>query len=200
MKFWKPIAILSVVTLSLAFVTSFAGKFLIVDQPKPSDVIVVLAGDLGDIRMNRALQLSKQGYATRLVLDAPDWPIYGHMLSDLAREYIRNMAPDKTTQVRVCSYRDDSTLQELQQVSSCIRAFAPEARSAIIVTSNYHTRRALSTAKRVLPEYQWSAAAASDERFGIAWWKRREWAKTTLSEWQRWCWWTVVGQWSVRSS
>lgn len=169
-----------------------AGRFLILDKPERSDIIVVLAGDFGDTRFLHALELLRSGSSQELILDAPDWIEYGRMDSDLAREYIQSVAPDRAAHLHVCSFVGDSTLLELRGVSKCVHAVAPQAKTALLVTSDFHTRRAFSIAQHALPEYRWSVAAAPDPRFGVDWWKHREWAKTTLLEWQKLCWWKVT--------
>jgi uncharacterized SAM-binding protein YcdF (DUF218 family) len=170
-----------------------AGTFLVLDHPERSDIIVVLSGDIGDTRFLHALKLLRSGYAQELILDAPDWVEYGRTSSDLAREYIQTVAPENAPHLHVCSFKGDSTALELRGVTKCIHTVAPSAKSAIIATSDFHTRRALSIAQHVVPEYRWSVAAAPDERsFGAAWWQNREWAKTTLLEWQKLCWWMIV--------
>ncbi len=62
-----------------------------------------------------------------------------------------------------------------------------------MVTSDYHTRRALSIFRHELPQYQFSVAAAHDpQQFGISWWKHRQWAKLNFDEWIRAVWWYGV--------
>jgi uncharacterized SAM-binding protein YcdF (DUF218 family) len=173
-----------------------AGNWLVLNDPHHADVIVVLAGDLGDIRFQRGLELLREGYAQQLVLDAPTWIAYGRMASDLAREYVKEAAPDQQTQIHVCSFHSDSTLGELREVAPCLQAVAPQATTALLVTSDFHTRRALSIARRALPQYKWSVAATPDRQsFGTSWWRNRDWAKTTLLEWQKLCWWELVERW-----
>jgi uncharacterized SAM-binding protein YcdF (DUF218 family) len=170
-----------------------AGTYLIINNPTRSDIIVVLSGDTGDVRFLHALKLLRSGYAQELILDAPDWVEYGRASSDLAEEYIKTVAPESASHLHVCGFDGDSTVLELREASKCIHAVAPNAKTAILVTSAYHTRRALSVAQRVLPEYRWSVAAAPDVRFfEAAWWQHREWAKTTQDEWQRLFWWMVI--------
>ena len=169
-----------------------AGTFLILDNPTRSDIIVVLSGDTGDARFLHALNLLRSGYSQELILDAPDWVEYGRTSSDLAREYIQTVAPESASHLHVCSFKGDSTLLELREVTNCVHSVAPHAKTAIIVTSAFHTRRALSIAQHVHPEYRWSVAAAPDVRFGAAWWRHREWAKTTMTEWQKLCWWMII--------
>jgi uncharacterized SAM-binding protein YcdF (DUF218 family) len=174
-----------------------AGMFLVLDHPTRSDIIVVLSGDIGDARFIHGLNLLRIGYSQELILDAPDWVEYGRTSSDLAREYIHTVAPENASHLHVCSFNGDSTVLELREVSECVHTVAPGATTAIIVTSDYHTRRALSVAQHVLPEYRWSVAAAPDIRFRIAWWQHREWAKTTLTEWQKLCWWMIIDKYKA---
>lgn len=195
---------LSLLILCILFVTLVglwvhgAGTFLIIDKPERSDIIVVLAGDIDDTRFLHALQLLRSGYAQELTLDAPDSIEYGRSESDLARQYTQTVDPENASRLHVCSFTGDSTLIELRGVSKCVHAVAPNAKKALLVTSQFHTRRALSVAQYALPEYKWSVAAAPDPRFGVDWWKDREWAKTTLTEWQKLCWWMIVERFEKR--
>jgi uncharacterized SAM-binding protein YcdF (DUF218 family) len=64
------------------------------------------------------------------------------------------------------------------------------------VTSEFHTRRALSTFRRELPRRTFSVAATYDSaQFGTHWWTHRQWAKTVVDEWLRLLWWSVVDRW-----
>lgn len=180
---------LVLLVLALVSMAPFAGKWLVVDSPRRSDIIVVLAGDFGDVRSQHGLALLRRGYARHLVLDASDVVFYGRTVADLAQTYVQNTAPDLAALIRVCSFHGNSTLGELHDVAPCIRAVAPQASTAIVVTSDFHTRRAIAIARRTLPQYEWSVAAAPDSfSFGTAWWRKREWAKTTLTEWQKLIW------------
>jgi hypothetical protein len=169
-----------------------AGRFLVLNRPQHADFIVVLAGDRGDNRFQHALQLLREGYAHDLILDAPDWIKYGRSDYDYASEYVQKAAPDQAGHVHVCSFTGDSTQLELTEIASCLRAIDPKAQSAVLVSSNYHTRRALSVAQHVLPQYNWSVGAAPDPDFEIAWWKKREYAKVMITEWQKYIWWTLI--------
>lgn len=175
-----------------------AGRFLVINNPMQSDFIVVLAGDIGDIRAEHGLMLLRKGYASQLVLDAPNWIRYGRNQAEAAADYLQETAPDQIGRVHVCSFSSDSTEQELAEISTCIRGVAPHAHSGLVVTSTYHTRRALEIARRVHPEYSWSAAAASDPDFDVHWWRTRQHAKTLLMEWQKLAWWTIVEQWTAK--
>ena len=54
----------------LVILATKAGDFLIVDAPRRSDAILVLAGETDRVR-RRALELLSQGYGKRVVLDVP---------------------------------------------------------------------------------------------------------------------------------
>jgi uncharacterized SAM-binding protein YcdF (DUF218 family) len=70
------------------------------------------------------------------------------------------------------------------------------AHRILIVTSAYHTRRALAIFRHRLLQYEWSVAAAPDKAaYGTDWLRRRAWAKTSLGEAERFLWWELVDRW-----
>ena len=169
-----------------------AGRMLVVDAPEPADVILVLAGET-DRRPARGLQLLDQGYARSVIIDVPaEAMIYNFSQVELAQKYVQSLP--QAAAVRICPIVGLSTRDEAHDVEKCL----PEVngRRILIVTSDYHTRRALSIFRHEIRGKYFSMAAARDEReFGTAWWKRREWAKTLLAEWQRFLWWSAVDRW-----
>jgi len=188
-------AFLAVLILALAGLACFlplCGRMLVVNQPEKSDAIVVLAGDSNDVRYRRGMQLLRQGYAQNLLLDASeDFTHYGETVAQAAARFVATSAGDMAGRAHVCPVRGDSTVEEARHVGACLEKLSP--RSVLLVTSDYHTRRALGIFRRRLPQYRWSVAAASDPYFfGDRWWKKREWAKTTFTEWQKLIWWRVV--------
>jgi uncharacterized SAM-binding protein YcdF (DUF218 family) len=172
------------------------GGFLVVNNPEKSDVIVVLAGTAGDLRYFHGMELLRAGYAHHLVLDYLSGEMYGRSMPDLAREFVAQTAGPYAAQVSVCPMDGDSTKDEAPQVNGCFQHLNPPPRSAIIVTDDYHTRRALSIFRNRLPQYRWTAGATkNDFLFGEPWWKQREWAKTYLTEWQKLIWWEFFDRW-----
>ncbi len=70
------------------------------------------------------------------------------------------------------------------------------AHKVLLVTTSFHTRRALSIFRKQLPAYEFSIAAVNDPRqFGVNWWSNRQWAKVNLEEWMRMTWWQLVDRW-----
>jgi len=169
-----------------------AGKILVIDDPKPSDVIVVLAGET-DRRPAHALQLLNRGYARRVVIDvSQNARVYDSTIVQLAQEYIRKLP--EAANIEICPIQGLSTRDESHDVAKCL---ARENSSRIlIVTSDFHTRRSLSTFRHELKGKSFSVAATRDEtQFGERWWTHRQWAKTLVDEWFRLLWWNAVERW-----
>ena len=176
----------------LALVVARAGQWLVVDAPRQSDVILVLAGET-DHRAARAVQLLDQGYGQRIVIDVPAAATtftFKHV--DLAEKYVRSLP--EAASISICPIAGLSTRDESHETEKCLDRL--HAGSVLIVTSDFHTRRALSTYQHELPARSFSVAAAHDDtQFGTRWWAHRQWAKTAVDEWLRLFWWTAVDRW-----
>ena len=181
--------VLAVLLLALLAVS---GRFLLVDQPRESDVILVLAGET-DHRPARALELLNQGYAPRLILDVEaQSKIFQWNESDLAQKYAEGLG--RAQSITICRIDGLSTREEAISAARCLRQVG--GKNVLLVTSDYHTRRALSIFKREVPDRNFSVAAAFDAReFGVKWWQHREWAKVNFYEWLRLLWWELVDRW-----
>ena len=192
-KWFRVVAVLlAALTLVCALMfAANAGRLLVVDAPQPSDVILVLAGET-DRRPARALQLLEQGYGRRVVIDVPaggdDLRVYRiaacrEVLCRVCRRLRRSA---------ICPIEGLSTRDETHDVEKCL-AGEPGNR-ILIVTSEFHTRRALSIFRHEVRGKSFSVAAAHDDtQFGTRWWTHRQWAKTCLDEWLRLLWWTRDG-------
>ncbi len=169
-----------------------AGNFLIVDSPQPSDVIVVLAGEM-DHRIARALELLNRGSARRVLIDVPAAAkVYGFTELQLAQNYIDHLP--QAAAIGVCPIDGLSTRDESHDVEKCLSH--EQGSRVLIVTSDYHTRRALSIFRHELPGKIISVAAARDaSQFGSRWWTHRQWSKTCLDEWLRVIWWFTFERW-----
>lgn len=178
----------------LVLFAGYAGRFLVVDQPLRSDAIVVLAGERDD-RYYKGLQMLAAGYGQILFLDArSDVVHFGRTPASLGQEFLRSSAGRMADKVKMCPIVGDSTQEETAHIGDCLRP--TRARRVLLVTSDYHTRRALEIVCKRLPQYQWSVAAAHNGYdFGVNWWQHREWAKTTLLEWTKLVWWEAVDRW-----
>jgi len=172
------------------------GGQLVVNNAEKSDAIVVLAGSAADARYWRGMDLLRTGYGQHLFLDAVAGVSYGHSMIELAQDFVNRTAGANASQVSVCPVEGDSTKDEAPQVNTCLQQLQPPPHSVLLVTDDYHTRRALSIFRDRLPQYHWTAAAAHNLfLFGQPWWKQREWAKTYLTESEKLLWWELFDRW-----
>jgi uncharacterized SAM-binding protein YcdF (DUF218 family) len=180
----------SVVVLAGCAAVFASARFLLIDEPRHADAILVLAGET-NVRLTRAVQLAAEGYAPRVIMDVPDWTrFYGRSELDLAREWART----QPVPITICPTHGLSTKDEAREAGVCLDA--AQARSTLIITSDFHTRRALSILRHELPSHQFSVAAAYDPtEFGVKWWQHRQWTKTNFYEWTRLVWWEFVDRW-----
>lgn len=169
-----------------------AGRMLVIDEPQPSDVIVVLAGETYH-RPLRAMQLLDRGYARRVLIDVPAGvTIYEFSEVQLAEKYVHDLPEAEA--VEVCPIEGLSTRDESHDVERCL---AHETGSRVLlVTSEFHTRRSLSIFRHEMRGKSLAVAASYDDtQFGTRWWTHRQWAKTCLDEWLRLLWWDGIERW-----
>jgi uncharacterized SAM-binding protein YcdF (DUF218 family) len=183
------------VVVLLAIMFWGAARFLIVNSPARSNLIVVLSGGDNNSRVEHGLHLLEEGYGDQVFIDEGiDAHVYGSTRVQLANDFIQHLTRDVVGKVQVCSIGGNSTFEETQYVASCVSRYHPK--SILLVTSDYHTRRALAIFARMLPQYESSIAGSMDHsKFGTSWWKHREWAKYTVTEWSKLIWWETVDRW-----
>ena len=186
----KRLIIAVVIVMAAIFLLVQSGAYLTVNSPEESDAIVVLAGDRNDVRYSRGFELLRAGYGRQMILDA------SAERAERAADFAARRTGEQALNVSVCVIKADSTLRETADAARCLAQLQPQPRAVLIVTSDYHTRRAFSIFRQRLPQYHWSVAAAHDDHFfGLPWWKKREWAETTLKEWQKLLWWQFWKRW-----
>src|SRR5215471_5210152 len=102
---------LLVFLLLVVFIFGYeAGRSLVINDPQKSDVILVLAGET-DHRPARGLELLRQGYAGRLVIDAPARErIFDASTADLAQGWAHRLP--EAPQISVCPIYGLSTRDE----------------------------------------------------------------------------------------
>ncbi len=174
------------------FVAFFAGGYLVIDDPDRSDVIVVLAGET-EKRPAKGLEMLNEDYAPFMILDVPAVAkIYDVTQLEIARQYVQKQP--RAPQIGICPIAGLSTRGESHDVAKCLSSI--KSGRVLIVTSDYHTRRALSIFRHELKGRTFSSSAARNPvEYGVLWWKHREWAKTFVSEWAKLIWWKAVDAW-----
>ena len=195
---FRPWLVASGLVLVSVVLLFFAGRALVIDNAQPSDLAIVLAGGFSDVRIQHGLDLLQKGNVRDLVLDESTQVLLGRTYLEYGQAYVDSLPAGIREHVHVCSYSGDSTKIELLGIWRCAKAVDPNGSRVVLVTSQYHTRRALSIAKQLFPGQTWSAAAAPDPEFGVDWWREREWAKTCLTEWEKLLWWEGFERWQTR--
>jgi uncharacterized SAM-binding protein YcdF (DUF218 family) len=165
-----------------------AGDHLVESStPEKADAVLVLAGDNRGARITRAAELVRDGYAPVALISGP-MAIYGINEADLAIQFaVRRGAP--------ASYFEPVYRSALSTLDEA-RGFAAVARERkihrlLLVTSDYHTRRAVSIFRRVLgSDVIVQPIPAPDKYFHAeSWWQNREGQKIVFYEYAK----TIAG-------
>ena len=118
-------AIAAVILFVGVFGALRSGRYLVVNQPERSDVIVVLAGDHNDLRYWRGLELLREGYGQQMLLDASSDRIYGRTYAEYASDFIARSAGEQRSQLSICVIANDSTVQEASDIRTCLERMNP---------------------------------------------------------------------------
>ena len=160
-----------------------AGAYLVnATPPQPADVILVLAGDHYGNRILEAGKLVRQGLAPRALISGPSGE-YGSYECDLAIPFaVRHGYPE--SYFGHLEHDARSTAEEAAAVVPALRKTG--ARRVLLVTSDYHTRRAGYVFRRAAPDLEFIVVAAPDSDFSAqGWWRSREGRKIALYEWMK---------------
>jgi uncharacterized SAM-binding protein YcdF (DUF218 family) len=146
-----------------------------------AQAIVVLGGDESGTRIMKAAELAQAGYAPYVLVSGPR-NLLGHE-SDSTIEYARRKGfPDSLFEA--LPNDTDSTRSEARFIGAYLRAH--DIRRILLVTSNFHTRRAAGLMRHENPELQVEVTPAPDPYFTPnGWWKSRNGQKTFLIEWMK---------------
>jgi hypothetical protein len=198
------VPILALATIGLGLlVTVFqkSGNVLVVDNREKSDAILITQGDSLDASYWMALRLVTDGYGRELLLDARTNRIFfGRSQAEWARDFIAKTAANLPAQVKVCPITADTTASEVYEAGNCLKQ-GHLVHSVLLVVDDFHTRRSLAIFSRLLPNYHWTIAPVEDPmRFGGQWWRKREWIRTSIIEWQHLLWWEFIDRWRFAPS
>jgi uncharacterized SAM-binding protein YcdF (DUF218 family) len=177
-----------IVVIALCFLFSSVllgalGSFLVkAEAPSKADIILVLAGDTRGYRILKAAELVKEGYASKVVVSGPDGE-YGHYECDLAIPFAVKAGYPESYFIHLentaRSTRDEArvSVAELRRLG---------AHRVLLVTSDYHTRRAGRMYRDEAPDLDIHVVAAPDKYFTAdGWWHNREGRKTFFFEWTK---------------
>ncbi len=173
-----------------------AGGFWVVDDPpKPSDAIVMLSDDDYQAdRAARAAELYRAGWAPRVIASGRLLRPYAGV-AELEEHDLESRGVPANAVVKLPG-ADRNTRQECQNIGQFISAHG--WKRILLVTSNYHTRRARYICSRVLPAgTTLVVSSARDANYDPdAWWTTRQGKKMFFQE----SFGMIVAIWELRHS
>jgi vancomycin permeability regulator SanA len=187
-------AVLFVLYLARNPILRLAGNFWVVDDtPETSDAIVVLSGDSYYAeRASRAAELYRAKWAPRIVVAGRQLRPYASMAELMERDLVERGVP--VSAVVKFPHRGENTREEAQVVSEFVASHG--WKRILVVTSNYHTRRARYIWERsVKAGTQLRVIAAHDSDYDPnSWWRTRNGVKLFVREVAGW----VAAMWEMR--
>lgn len=177
-----PVTLLLLLALGHSLWLEALGRFLIrSEQPVKSDLIVVLAGDWRGRRVLHAAELVRQGFAPKALVSGPDHH-YGLYESELAIALAVRRGYLAGSFIPLPMRGANSTQEEAARIVPELRRRS--VRRALVVTSDYHTRRSARIYRAAAPDLDVRLVAAPDAVFRAdSWWRHREGRKLVLLEW-----------------
>jgi len=159
------------------------GSYLVqAGPPEKADIALVLAGDGRGLRILKAAQLTREGFVPKVLVSGPDG-IYALHECDLAIPFAVKAGYPESYFVH---FENDArnTRDEARAAAIVLRKMG--VRHVLLVTSDYHTRRAARMYRLEAPDLKVTVVAASDAYFSAHdWWRYREGQKTALYEWMK---------------
>lgn len=149
------------------------------EAPFPAEMIVVLAGDPSGSRILKAAELARQGFAPKILVSGPSGN-YGHNEADLAIDFAAAHGYARDIFIPL-PHKARSTLTEAQVLVAELRRRSVQR--FILVTSNYHSRRAGRIFDRAARGMTMRVVDAPDQDFTPGgWWRNREACKIVFYE------------------
>jgi len=181
----KLLAVAGVIT-AILFLTSGLwlsayGRFLVVDEsPDKCDAIVVLGGE-NVTRVGRGVELFREGYGDKIIMSGGGRLTTKLAEADLMLMEARDLGVDPAAVL--LERESESTYENAVFVKQIV--MEKGIKSFLLVTSNYHTRRARQIFSRVFDGtgVRIITVSASDPKFSPdSWWKKGEGQQRALTE------------------
>ncbi len=159
---------------------ALGGYLVSAGTPVKADGALVLAGDSAGQRITAAAELVRQGYAPAVFVSGPagSWDYHE---SELAIEWAVKRGYPRSWFVALPHFATSTRDEALAVLPELRRR---NVRRYLLVTSDFHTRRAARLFRSLGPDLEFVTIAAPDRYFSAAgWWHTREGRKTFLLEW-----------------
>lgn len=145
-----------------------------------ADAVLVMSGDVGYYRLQRAIALLQSGAASWLVLTGAGW---GGDSAATMRELAigQGIAPERI----LAEEHATTTYENLQLAAPLLRARG--FRRVALITNASHLGRTERVARKALPEIEWMAVPVDDPG------PRSRVYRTRLQEWAKLAWYAARG-------
>jgi len=159
------------------------GSFLVKDEaPQKADIALVLAGDAEGNRILTAAQLVRRGFVPKALVSGPGG-LYGYHECDLAIPFAMKAGYPESYFVHF-ENEAQSTKEEAHDAVERLRQMG--VHKVLLITSDYHTRRAGRIFRAAAPDLQFLVVSAPDKYFTAGgWWHSRSGQKVAFTEWMK---------------
>lgn len=152
------------------------------DGPAKCDCMFVLAGDSYGKRILKAAELYRLGMAPKVFISGPEGN-YGMTEDELAIPFAKKNGAGDVPFIGMPNH-GKSTISEALEVYPKLREAG--CGSVLLVTSDFHTRRAGNITRRAWPRITVRVAASPTPEYSVDdWWKDRTKQKTFFFEWTK---------------
>lgn len=149
------------------------------EAPQKADIIVVIGGDFRGSRILTAAELVHKGYAPKVLVSGAG-AVYGFHESDLAIEFAVKHGYPRDSFIGF-HYPALSTVEEARADIAQLRLLG--VHKYLLVTSDYHTRRAGRIFRREAQDLEEHTIGAPDRYWADGrWWTNREGRKIWFDE------------------
>lgn len=181
---------LSILALSSGRVLASLGDFLVLSQPlEHADLIYVFAGDFWGSRVLLGANLGSKGWAPRVILSGGRY--MDSYACDLSVDFAVQHGYPRSLFIPIRLHAQ-STVEEALAMGPVFHRLG--ARHIILVTSNFHSRRAAEVFRLYLPEFDFRMEGAPDPVFDPhSWWKKPRQRHLLFSEYEK-----IAGTYLVR--
>ena len=178
-----PVVLLAAFLLASPLWLRGLGGYLVhADGPAHAEIAVVLAGGYSGERILKAAELVREGFVPRVLVSGPEG-FYGVPESDLAISFAEKKGYPGDWFIPFPN-EGKSTVGEAEAILAELHR--RNIHRFLVVTSNYHTRRAGRIYRSLDPADDVRVVAAPDRDFRPDdWWRSREGLKTFVLEWEK---------------
>ncbi|HTW63682.1 MAG TPA: YdcF family protein [Bryobacteraceae bacterium] len=174
--------LLAIATVRWQATLTALGAFLVDSQPpQKADLVLVLGGDFLGARVLIGAELARQRYAPLVLLSGP--PYQGRPEGAVAVDFLVKKGYPRDL-FRVFPTNAASTIAEAEALRG--ELIRRQAKQVLLVTSNYHSRRAEIVLTLFCPGVHFISIPAPDSQYHAAlWWQDDSSRHLFFSEWSK---------------